>query len=145
MGGLNYSVAVDNVGGGVRSEGAGRGHGRGGSDTGYRSPPLVLICCIARPATPIPFLHTYITMPLSLSYTCLSRAHVGTYDAYVNVCICVRITMCFTYVCVGVRILCTTHFRQSFPYTVLRTPCFSFCVKNISLDVCLLIKSFVRC
>lgn len=113
-------MAVDNVGGGVRSEGRG-GRAEGGSDTGYRSPPLVLICCIARPATPIPFLHTYITIPPSPSYTCPSRAHVGTYAAYVNASMCARITMCFANVCVGVRILCTYAFSTEFSLFVTDT------------------------
>ncbi|GBP37156.1 hypothetical protein EVAR_24288_1 [Eumeta japonica] len=42
-------------GGGVRSA---RVLERGGSDTGYRSPPLVLICCIAGPAHSVSFFAT---------------------------------------------------------------------------------------
>lgn len=52
------------------------GQGRG-SDTGYRSPPPVLICCIARPATAVPLsphLHTSTHPPL-----CPSRTHVPMY------------------------------------------------------------------
>lgn len=92
-----YSVVVDNVGGGVRSVGrGGRRPGPGvrqGSDTGYRSPPLVLICCIARPANPIPLTLAAFQITSFLS-------HVSS--TYVSMCVCVCYVL--TYVCVGVRV-----------------------------------------
>lgn len=128
LGGLNYSVAVDNEGGGgVRSEARGGGEGGGvvTQATGHhRSYWFVVSLVLQHP---------------SLSYTptsassslCLPRvppAHVGTYGAYVNVRMGVWITMCWLYVCVGVRILCTYAFSTEFSlYCVTDTKFFILC------------------
>lgn len=79
--------------------------GRGG-DTGYRSPPLVLICCIARPAITISLPHVSFSIyRLVLSRS--SRTHVSIYTVCEYACVQIGYYV-LLFVWVGVRILCTT-------------------------------------
>lgn len=114
LGGLNYSVAVDNVGGGVRSMGAG---GPGGGDTGYRVPVTTArIDLLYRSSCAgLPFLSHYCVRKfIPLTRVSRTRAHIRSY---------VQFSMCALDYVIGVVCVCrsecyilsTQHFRQRFP------------------------------
>lgn len=137
LGGLNYSVAVDNVGGGVRS---GRGEGAPGGGvvtqaTGHhRSYWFVVSLVLQHPSLSCtPTLQWF--RPPS---TRVPPAHTWAHTSRMWVYVCVCGLLCVSFMCaLGSEYYVPTHFRQSFPFTVLRTftLCFSLYMKYLFFNI----------